>query len=453
MHTILIRLIDIKENYMCKKELIKVLNLTKSFKNRNGKETKVLKNINFVLKEKEIIVIIGKSGCGKSTLMNILAGIEKASSGSVFYKGNKITKPNANISMVFQNFALMPWLTVLENVEIGLEARGMSYNARRQKALSAIDAIGLDGFESAYPKELSGGMQQRVGFARALVLEPEILLMDEPFSTLDILTAENLRNDFLDIWHSKKVNIKGVIFITHDIEEAILIADKILIFSSNPGEVKKKVAINLRYPRAIKSNKFEILMNNIYISMIQSERKKFVKNRNFGKIRLKLIPEYIYRLPNVDIYELIGFLENISAYESKREINLLELSENLRLDLNYLFPLTEALDILRFINIKEGKISFTMEGHIFVNANILKRKKLFAKHLIKYVYIAKYIKYKIDNAKNNYINKNFFLIELKRFFSREEANKILSIIIDWGRYAEIFAYNNESGILSLDNPK
>ena len=226
-----------------KNELIKVKNLTKSFKTQNGKELKVLKNINFVLKEKEIIVIIGKSGCGKSTLIKILAGIEKPSSGYIYYRGRQIKEPNRNISMVFQNFALMPWLTVLENVELGLEARGIPYNIRRQKALSAIDSIGLDGFESAYPKELSGGMQQRVGFARALVLEPEILLMDEPFSTLDVLTAENLRNDFLDIWKKKTVNIKGIILITHDIEEAILIADKILIFSSDPGEIKKKLPL------------------------------------------------------------------------------------------------------------------------------------------------------------------------------------------------------------------
>merc|ERR1711976_276540 len=235
-----------------------------------------------------------------------LAGIEKPSSGYIYYRGKQIKEPNRNISMVFQNFALMPWLTVLENVELGLEARGIPHNIRRQKALSAIDSIGLDGFESAYPKELSGGMKQRVGFARALVLEPEILLMDEPFSTLDVLTAENLRNDFLDIWHKKTVNIKGVIFITHDIEEAILIANKILIFSSDPGEIKKKVSINLKYPRITKSNKFEILINNIYINMVQSERKKVIKNKNFSKIKLKLKPEYIYRLPNVDIYELIG---------------------------------------------------------------------------------------------------------------------------------------------------
>lgn len=438
---------------MKENELIKVKNLTKFFRTQDGKKLHVLNNISFSLKEKEITVVIGKSGCGKSTLINIIAGIEKASSGSVYYRGKKVIEPNPNISMVFQNFALMPWLTVLENVELGLEARGIPYNVRRQKALSAIDEIGLDGFESAYPKELSGGMKQRVGFARALVLEPEILLMDEPFSTLDVLTAENLRNDFLDIWNKGEINIKGVIFITHDIEEAILIANKVLIFSSDPGEVKKKIAINLKYPRVIKSNKFEILMSNIYINMVQSDRKKFIKNKTFSKIKLKLKPQYIYRLPNVDIYELIGFLENISAYEKKNEINLLELSENLRLDVNYLFPLTEALDILRFINIKEGNISFTMEGHIFVKSNILKRKQLFAKHLIKYIYIAKYIKYKIDNEKKNCVNKNIFLIELKKYFSKEESNKILSIIIDWGRYAEIFAYNNESGILSLDNPK
>ena len=200
-----------------KSAIMSVRDVKKSFKKKGAPELLVLDHVDFDVKENEIIAILGKSGSGKSTLLRILAGLMHTTSGDVYYRDQKIAEPVDGLTMVFQHFALLPWLTVLENVELGLEAQGVSKNERRQRALKAIDIVGLDGFESAYPKELSGGMSQRVGFARALVVDPEILLMDEPFSALDVLTADNLRNDLIDIWQSHKTNIKSVILVTHNI--------------------------------------------------------------------------------------------------------------------------------------------------------------------------------------------------------------------------------------------
>ena len=230
--------------------------------------------MNFTMYENEIVALLGKSGSGKSTLLRIIAGLIKPSSGQVLYHGQPVNRPVQGIAMVFQNFALLPWLTVLQNVELGLEALGVDRVTRRQRALKAIDTIGLDGFESAYPKELSGGMRQRVGFARALVVDPELLLMDEPFSALDVLTAENLRSDLIDLWLTKRTRTKGILFVTHSIEEAALMADRIIVFASNPGRVRAELAVNSPLPRDPEDPHFRKLVDDIYTLMTTSERKK-----------------------------------------------------------------------------------------------------------------------------------------------------------------------------------
>jgi NitT/TauT family transport system ATP-binding protein len=247
--------------------LIKIENISKSFISAESKEFIALDSINFTLNEGEIVTILGKSGSGKSTLLRIIAGLVGPTSGSVYYRGKPVYAPAPGIAMVFQSFGLLPWLTVLENVELGLEALGIEPVERRKRALKAIDTIGLDGFESAYPKELSGGMRQRVGFARALVVEPDILLMDEPFSALDILTTDNLRSDLLDLWESKRTRIKGILFVTHDIEEAILMANRIIIFDSDPGRLKEEIKVDLPYPRNTESPEFRDLRDQIYVVM------------------------------------------------------------------------------------------------------------------------------------------------------------------------------------------
>src|SRR5262249_20182638 len=217
--------------------LLDIRGVRKVYPKPGGGELLVLDDINLRVQEGEILGLLGRTGSGKSTLLRLISGLAQAAGGSINYLGRAVEGPAPGIAMVFQSFALFPWLTVLENVELGLEALGLPANEIRRRSLAAIDLIGLDGFESAYPRELSGGMRQRVGFARALVVHPNILLMDEPFSALDVLTAETLRTDFLDLWSEGQLPIKGVILVTHNIEEAVLMCDRVLLFSTNPGRI------------------------------------------------------------------------------------------------------------------------------------------------------------------------------------------------------------------------
>jgi NitT/TauT family transport system ATP-binding protein len=427
--------------------------IQKSFTNPEGQQLLVLEQINFQLKENEIIAILGKSGSGKSTLLRIISGLTKPTSGQVFYRNELVTTPVQGISMVFQNFALLPWLTVLENVELGLEGQGINKKIRRQQALEYIDTIGLDGFESAYPKELSGGMRQRVGFARALVVEPDLLLMDEPFSALDILTSENLRNDLLDLWADKRTRTKGIICVTHNIEEAILMANRILIFSSDPGRIQAEIPVTLNFPRETESPAFRALLDDIYTLMTTSERERLFK----AKVRAKAVdikhPEYAYRLPEVSVSELTGLLETMESHELNNKIDLPELAEALHLDVNNLFPLTEILDMLRFAKISNGGLLFLEAGKQFAAADILQRKQLFAKHLLKYIPLARHIREMLDEKTNHMVSKTVFLEELQEYLSEEESERLLRILIDWGRYAEIFAYNYDTEIFNLENPQ
>lgn len=424
--------------------IIEVRNICKSFKKQGLKDLLVLDHINFNINKDEIIAILGKSGSGKSTLLRTIAGLIKPSSGVVLYHNEPIIAPVPGLSMVFQHFALMPWLTVLENVELGLEARGVLREERRARALEAIDIVGLDGFESAYPKELSGGMSQRVGLARALVVDPEVLLMDEPFSALDVLTAENLRGDLIDIWRSGKTNIKNVIIVTHNIEEAAFLADRILVFSINPGTIIAEVKVDLPHPRNDQDLEFRRLVDNIYGLMTKPAAAMP------EAIKFKMI-DVGYRLPQVPISEMIGFIETLASYDQKA-VDLPELTEELHYEVDELFPIIEALEILHFAHVSGGDIELTLLGRQLAEANILERKKIFARHLIDYVPLASRIRLELNENPNHEISEEHFLDSLKNYLSEQAANEVLTTVIDWGRYAEIFAYDYNSGILSLENP-
>lgn len=432
---------------MIKSPLIRLHKVQKSFLNPEGSELMVLNDISFQLQNGEIVALIGKSGSGKSTLLRIIAGLSKPSSGVVLYREKPVRGPVSGIAMVFQSFALLPWLSVLENVELGLEAKGVPPKIRRQRALKAIDTIGMDGFESAYPKELSGGMRQRVGFARALVVEPELLIMDEPFSALDILTAENLRNDLLELWHEKRIQTKGILCVTHDIEEAILLANRIILVSSDPGRIQLELKVNLPYPRNPDAPEFRKLLDKIYTAMTISERVRLKKVKGMKH------PEFAFRLPEVSVAELTGLLEALESHEVKGRIELPELAETLHLDVDNLFPLIEILDMLRFAKISEGELIFLEAGKNFANADILNRKHQFAKHLLDYIPLAQHIRDILDKKPNHIALKNEFIEELETYLSPDEAEKLMKIIIDWGRYAEIFAYDYDTDELSLENPQ
>jgi len=428
--------------------IIDVKNVSKSFRKAEHQDLLVLDNINFTMSEGEIVALLGRSGSGKSTLLRIIAGLIKPTLGEVIYRQQKVSDPVHGIAMVFQNFALMPWLTVLQNVELGLEALGVSRQERRERALKAIDIIGLDGFESAFPKELSGGMKQRVGFARALVVDPDILLMDEPFSALDVLTADNLKSDLLDLWQEKRTNTNGILFVTHNIEEAAMLADRIIVFSSDPGMIRAELSVKLSHPRNEQSDSFRQIVDRIYTLMttrVQDE-KSLIKRAITKKIGLG------YRLPDVDVSELSGLLDTLDAPEHQGRMDLPDVADYLNLNIDDLFPITEVLEILGFATVSEGDIELTRAGKLFTNADILERKKIFANHLLKSVPLAQRIVRVLDERPNHRANKERFINELEDYLSEQEAERIFRIIVDWGRYAEIFAYDNNSGMLSLENP-
>jgi NitT/TauT family transport system ATP-binding protein len=247
--------------------LLEVQDCRQAYHKEASTDLVVLEDVNLVLREGEIVALLGRSGSGKSTLLRIVSGLLRPSSGQVTWRGVPVAGPTDGIAMVFQSFALFPWLTVQENVELGLEARGVSRVEREKRADEALDLIGLGGFASAYPKELSGGMRQRVGLARALVVYPDLLLMDEPFSALDVLTAETLRTDLIDLWAEGKLPVKSVLMVTHNIEEAVLMCDRILVFSSNPGRVASELTVPFPHPRNRLDPEFRQMVDDIYALM------------------------------------------------------------------------------------------------------------------------------------------------------------------------------------------
>ena len=354
--------------------LLELRQVSKRFVSTDHREDiVVLKDIDFSLHPGEIVAMLGRSGCGKSTLLRIICGLTPASDGRVLYRGQPVTRPVAGISMVFQTFGLFPWLTVLENVELGLEAQGIPLAERRKRALAVIDMIGLDGFESAYPKELSGGMRQRVGFARALVVDPDVLLMDEAFSALDVPTSETLRGDLLDLWLERQIPTRAILMVSHSIEETLMIADRVVILDNNPGRVKAELPITLKHPRDYTAPVFRRLVERVYEIMTAAA----------GEQRASGIG---HRLPSAQVAQLLGVLDEISHPTHGGHADLAALADALDLEVDDLFPIIEALQLLEFAEVAEGDIRLTPHGQAFIDADIRRRKMIFGEHLLRRVH-------------------------------------------------------------------
>jgi NitT/TauT family transport system ATP-binding protein len=422
-----------------KELLIDLSGVRKFFRAPDHSDRIVLDDVNFELRQGEIVSLLGKSGSGKSTLLRIIAGLINTNGGKVHYRGQPINGPVRGISMVFQSFALFPWLTVQQNVELGLEALAVPAREREERALEAIDVIGLGGFESAYPRELSGGMRQRVGFARALVMRPDVLLMDEPFSALDVLTAETLSGDLLELWLERKIPTKGILFVSHNIEEAVAMSDRVLIFSSDPGRVKAEIPIPLPHPRDKDAPAFKALVDQVYAIMTQRPL------RLVGAEPLSLG----YRLPAATPHKIEGMIETLVEPQFNGRADLPALADELQVPDDTLFHLLEAGSLLGFIKVEEGDVMLLPLGRAFAEAETTERKSLFAEQLLAHVSLASHIRHVLDERRDHRAPEGRFLQELEDFLSDDEAERVLEQMIAWGRYAEIFDYDYTSGVLSL----
>ncbi|SDD15541.1 ABC transporter ATP-binding protein [Paraburkholderia lycopersici] len=408
-----------------------------SFARPSGDPLPVLVDIDVTLREGEILGLLGRSGSGKSTLLRVAAGLALPSAGRALYRGAPLGGPAEGIAVVFQTFALYPWLTVLANVELGLDASGLGADAVRERAMSAIEMIGLDGFESAFPRELSGGMRQRVGFARALVSEPKLLLMDEPFSALDVLTAETLRSDFLDLWTQRQTPIEAVLMVTHNIEEAVLMCDRVHVLGGHPGHIVATLNVPLPRPRNRLDPAFRAIVDKLY-GILTARIAEFPDGS--GTVR----GAFGLRLPHVLSHRLVGFIDALAAATHDGHAELAAMAAALMLKPDELFPVAAALHLLGFAELVDRTIKLTAAGRLFVRAGDSERKRLFREHVVQFVPLVAHIREVLDEREEHRAPRARFELELEDHLHRADAETTLRTAIDWGRYAGLFSYDDHT---------
>jgi NitT/TauT family transport system ATP-binding protein len=441
--------------------IIEAVGLEKSYPQPDGTRIQVLGATNLAIEPGKIIALLGPSGCGKSTLLRMLTGLSQPTAGTLVWHGKPLDGQTPNVAIVFQSFALFPWLTVLENVEAPLEARGVPAVERRKRALRTLDTVGLDGFETAYPKELSGGMKQRVGFARALVVEPEVLFMDEPFSALDVLTAENLRGELLELWLNKKMPTSAIFIVTHNIEEAVMLADRVMVLGRNPARMRSDFNIRLKHPRDRKSARFVELVDYIYKVMTEpnvehalpdaeTTAEIILPKGGLTKDALKkqeapLRTAKYQMLPHARVGGIAGLIELLHDRGGRED--LFRLAEELVMDVEDLLPILEACVLLGFARLTEGDVQITPQGVIFADADIQQRKVLFREAALEHVTILKQIDSVLKRKSDHSIADEFFHDILDEHFAEDEVQRQFETAVNWGRYAEIFDYDREKGRL------
>jgi NitT/TauT family transport system ATP-binding protein len=430
--------------------IIQARGVEKFYLQPEGNRIQVVAPTDLSIEPGKIIALLGPSGCGKSTLLRILSGLSRPSSGEVLWHSKPLDGQTPNVGIVFQSFALFPWLTVLANVEAPLEARGTAAVERRKRALKTLDTVGLDGFETAYPKELSGGMKQRVGFARALVVEPEVLFMDEPFSALDVLTAENLRNELLELWISKKMPTSAIFIVTHNIEEAVLLADRIIVLGRNPARIRTDFEVRLPHYRDRKDPRFAELVDYIYKVMTQPEVEHAPPGTPAPTGPAARTRQKYQMLPHARVGGVAGLMELLQDHGGHEDLS--QLSENLGMDVEDLLPIVEASVLLGFATLTEGEVKITPEGIAFADADIQTRKVLFREAAVKHVMILQQIASILKAKTDHSIPEEFFHDILDEHFSQDEVQRQLETAMNWGRYAEIFDYDSETGRLILAEP-
>ena len=416
--------------------VIQAIGLEKSFLQADGHNVQVIAPLDLSIYPGTIVALLGASGSGKSTLLRMLCGMSQPTSGQVLWHGRDVDQTIPNVAIVFQSFALFPWLTVLENIEAPLLARAIEQPERRRRAMRTINTVGLKGFENAYPKELSGGMKQRVGFARALAVQPEVLFMDEPFSALDVLTAENLRGELLDLWLGDEMATKTIFIVTHNIEEAVLLADRVIVLGRNPGRIRADFRVTLPRPRDRRSPQFVIFVDYIYKVMTSPEAVAALpaSGKTTAVARYPLLP---HARPG----GIAGLLEILIDTQGTED--LYHLAEKLLMEVDDLFPIVEAAVLLGFAKLEEGDVTITPEGKAWVEADVNTQKRLFREaagaHILLFQQIIRILKEKSDHS----IPLELFRDILDEHHPENEIQRQLDTVLNWGRYCELFAYDSE----------
>jgi NitT/TauT family transport system ATP-binding protein len=422
--------------------IIQAREIEKSFHRADGGLIQVIAPTDLSVEPGMIIALLGPSGSGKSTLMRMLSGLAAPSGGEVLWHGRPMAESRPNVAIVFQSFALFPWLTVVENVEVPLLAMGMTHGERHRKALDTLDSVGLKGFENAYPKELSGGMKQRVGFARALAVEPEILFMDEPFSALDVLTAENLRGELMELWLGKKIPTRSIFLVTHNIEEAVMLADRIIVLGRNPARIRADFRVPMQHPRARTSAEFLVYVNYIYKLLTQPELQAGPPSPTQ--------PKAYQMVPHARRGSIAGLLELLSGHGGTRD--LYQLADELRLEVDDLLPIVEAAALLGFAKSERGDVEITPQGEAFAAADIARRKALFREAVLAHVNLLQQMHSALASKPDHSLPLEFFRDILEEQFSGDEVKRQIETALNWGRYGDIFTYDSESDRLVLHEP-
>jgi NitT/TauT family transport system ATP-binding protein len=424
-----------------KDNLLQLQHVLKAY-NRGDRQFTAVHDVNLQIKPGEFVCLLGPSGCGKSTLLRIIAGLNTATSGMVLYRNQPLKGVNPYTTIVFQSFALYPWLTVQENVEIALKARGVPPAARRDRALKLIDIVGLDGFESAYPRELSGGMRQKVGFARAMAVEPELLCLDEPFSALDVLSAEALRGELMELWLNKTIPTKAILMVTHNIEEAVFMADRIVVMGKDPGHIVTEIAVTLHHPRHRKDIAFQGMVDKVYAAVAGQTR---AEPETLGTAPGQ--PGATRPLPHARLNALAGLLEKLA--EEGGRVDLYRMGGELVLELDDLLPLVEAGELLSFLTVQEGDLLLTPLGQAYAAASILARKEIIAGRVLRLPVIA-WIYETLQRDDDQRVAWEYFHDQLQPDFG-DFTEEQLDLAINWGRLAELFAYDDDTGELYLES--
>ena len=423
--------------------ILELKSVGKSFRSADGTHRAVLESVDFALHEGQIVALLGQSGSGKSTMLRLMAGLIPVDEGQVLYNGLPLFGPARGISMVFQSFALFPWLTVQKNVELGLEAMGVPLEQRAERAEAAIELIGLAGFEGALPRELSGGMRQRVGIARALVMEPEVLLMDEAFSALDVLTGERLREDILELWESKRIPTKAILVVSHNIEEAVMMADRVLIFGTNPGRIRNELSVPLARPREVESQDVRALIDDIYGAMTTGSLRVGRVTEKEAKLQLG------DRLPDADVALIEGLIERLADEPFSGHADLPKLAEETELEDQELLNVSAALTLLGMATLDRGDIMLTPVGMEYARADNAERQTIFGRQLLEHVPLVAYIRQGLEQDPSGDLHENLFLRLLHFTLNENDAESALRMAIEWGRYGNLFDYNFNTGVIQI----